>query len=112
MNFIISIILIILAQSLAYFQFQSQFFWQWAKDHPILMSLVGVPSSLLFYYFAKYNASAFDGQVWPGRVIQFSIGILVFAILSNLILNETISLKTWVCIGLATMIVLIQVFWK
>jgi uncharacterized membrane protein len=76
------------------------------------MSLVGVPSSLLFYYFAKLNADAFNGQVWPGRVIQFSIGIMVFAILSNLILNEPVSLKTWVCIGLATSIVLIQIFWK
>jgi hypothetical protein len=112
MNFLISLIFIIIAQTLAYFQFQSQFFWQWAKDHPILMSLIGVPSSLLFFYFAKYNALHFDGQVWPGRIISFSIGILVFAILSNLVLNEPISLKTWTCIGLSTLIVFIQVFWK
>ncbi len=112
MNLLISIFLMVLAQSLAYFQFQSQFFWQWAKDHPFLLSLVGIPCSLLFYYFAKYNAAAFDGQVWPGRIISFSIGILVFAILSNLVLNESISLKTWICIGLSSLIVLIQVFWK
>ncbi len=112
MNFIISLLFIITAQILAYFQFQSQFFWQWAKDHPILMSLIGIPSSLLFYYFTKYNALYFDGQTWPGRVMQFSIGILVFAVLSNLILNESLSLKTIICLILATIIVLIQVFWK
>jgi hypothetical protein len=112
MNLLISILIVVAAQCLAYFQFQSQFFWQWAKDHPFIMSLIGIPSSLLFYYFAKINADAFNGQVWPGRVIQFSIGILVFAVLSNLILNETLNLKTLVCIALATSIVLIQIFWK
>jgi hypothetical protein len=112
MNFIISILILILAQILVYFQFQSQFVWQWAKDHPILMSLIGIPTSLLFYYFARFNALAFDGQTWPGRMISFSIGILVFAFLSHIILNETTSLKTWVSIFLAFMIVLIQIFWK
>jgi hypothetical protein len=102
----------ILAQVFAYFQFQSQFFWDWAKNHPLMMSLLGIPTGLLFFYFAKYNALAFSGEVWPGRIISFSIGIVIFALLSNLILNEPITLKTGVCIALSLIIVLIQILWK
>ena len=66
-SLIISLVLILLAQVLAYFQTQGQFFWNWAKDHPLMMSLTGIPISILLIYFTKYCAMAFDGQVWPGR---------------------------------------------
>lgn len=112
MNLLISLILIILGQSITYFQSQGQFFWPWAKAHPFFMALLGVPVSLLFIYFAKYNAMAFDGQVWPGRIIQFCIGTIVFALLSTLMMGESISLKTGVCLGLAMVILGIQIFWK
>jgi hypothetical protein len=112
MNLIISILLIILGQALAYFQGQGQFFWPWAKQHPFLMSLLGIPASLLFIYYAKFNALAFDGQVWPGRIIQFSIGIIIFAALSSSIMGENINAKTATSLALAFCILLIQVFWK
>jgi len=38
-NFITALILIVVGQSLAYLQLQSQFFWTWAKNHPLLMSM-------------------------------------------------------------------------
>lgn len=112
MNLIISLILIIIGQAVTYFQSQGQFFWPWAKEHPFMMSLLGVPVSLLFIYFAKYNALAFDGQVWPGRIIQFCIGTIVFATLSTLMMGEAISLKTGICLCLAMVILGIQMFWK
>ena len=36
-NFIIALILIIIGQSLAYLQLQSQFFWTWAKNNTLLI---------------------------------------------------------------------------
>lgn len=112
MNLLISIILIVLGQCITYFQSQGQFFWPWAKENPLIMALLGVPVSLLFIYFAKYNAMAFDGQVWPGRIIQFCIGTMVFATMSTLMMGESINLKTGVCLGLAMLILGIQIFWK
>lgn len=112
MNFLISLILIILGQCIAYFQSQGQFFWPWARQNPLLVALLGVPASLLFIYFAKYNAMAFGGQVWPGRVIQFCIGTIVFAAMSTLMMGERINAKTAVCLALALLILAIQVFWK
>ena len=111
-NFIIAFILIIVGQSLAYLQLQSQFFWTWAKNHPLLMSITGFPISILLIYFTKYCALAFDGQVWPGRLIGFAIGAIVFALLSHFIMNEPFNTKTIVCLFLATGILLVQVLWK
>ena len=111
-NLIIALIFIIFAQSLAYFQLQGQFFWTWAKNHPILMSFMGVPISILLIYFTKYCALAFDGQVWPGRLIGFAIGAIVFALLSSLIMSEPFTTKTIVSLCLAVGILLVQVLWK
>ena len=111
-NLIISLFLILIAQTLTYLQLQCQFFWTWAKEHPIIISLFGAPISLLFIYFTKYCASAFDGQVWPGRLIGFSMGAIVFAILSYYIMNEPFTLKTSICLFLALLILIVQIFFK
>lgn len=112
LNLIISLVLILIAQSLTYLQLQGQFFWQWAKDNPIYMCLFGAPISLIFIYFTKYCATAFDGQVWPGRLIGFSVGAMVFAILSHYIMNEPFTIKTTTCLILASLILIIQIFIK
>lgn len=111
-SLIISFVLVVLAQSLAYLQLQSQFFSTWAKEHPLMMSLTGIPISILLIYFTKYCAMAFDGQVWPGRLIGFAVGAIVFALMSHFIMNEPFSTKTVLCLFLAGGILGIQIFWK
>ncbi len=111
-NLLISLVIIVISQSLAYLQLQSQFFWDWAKTHPLLMSLFGIPISIGLIYFTKYCALAFDGQVWPGRLIGFSVGAIVFALLSHFIMNEPFTLKTTICLFLAFLILIVQIFVK
>ena len=111
-NFLLALLLIAIAQSLAYLQLQSQFFWNWAKTHPISMAMLGFPISILLIYFTKYCAIAFDGQTWPGRLIGFAVGAIVFALLSHFVMKEPMTSKTLVCLGLALGILLIQVLWK
>lgn len=111
-NLLISLIIITIAQSLAYLQLQSQFFWSWSKNNPLLMSLAGIPISILLIYFTKYCALAFNGEVWPGRLIGFAVGAIVFALLSHYIMNETFTTKTTICLFLACLILLIQIFFK
>lgn len=106
------IVTIVVAQILTYLQLQSQFFWKWAKDHPILISFFGFPISLIFIKFTQLSNEYFIGQTWPGRLIGFAIGAIVFAILSNIIMNEQLNLKTITCLFLATCILMIQFFWK
>ena len=111
-NLIISLVIVTFAQLLAYLQTQSQFFWIWAKDHPLLMSITGIPISILLIYFTKYCAIAFDGQVWPGRLIGFAVGAIVFALLSHFIMNEEFNTKTIICLCLAVAILGVQILWK
>jgi len=111
-NLIYSLLLLTLAQTLTYFQSQGQFFWPWAKNNPWVVSLLGVPISMLFIQYMRHSAIAFDGATWPGRVISFGIGSIVFAIMSIAFLGEGISTKTAVCLLLALSILLIQIFWK
>ena len=105
-SLIISFVLILLAQT------QGQFFFTWAKEHPLIMSITGIPISILLIYFTKYCSMAFDGQVWPGRLIGFAVGAIVFALLSHFIMDEPFSAKTITCLFLAGGILGIQIFWK
>ncbi len=110
-NLIIAFILIVIAQSLTYFQLQSQFFWTWAKNHPILIAIFGFPISILYIYFTKYLSEYFNGQTWPGRLVGFAMGAIVFALLSNLFMGEALTNKTLICLLLSLCILVIQ-FWK
>ena len=111
-NLIIALLLVIIGQVGAFFQLQSQFLSVWAKNNPIIISLLGIPISIVLIYYTKYCDNAFDGEVWPGRLIGFAVGAIIFTILSSFLLKEPLSTKTLVCLGLATSILAVQIFWK
>jgi hypothetical protein len=101
-----------LAQSLTFFQLQGSLKFEWFKNHYWLTVLMGIPVSMLFMYSVKNMVIAFNGQLWPSRLIGFSIGAIVFTWLSWAIFSEPVTPKTWVCLTLAMTILLIQLFWK
>lgn len=111
-NLFLALILVFIAQIGAYFQLQSQFIWTWAKENPFMMALTGIPISLLLLKFTYYCSLYFEGQVWPGRLIGFSIGAIVFALLSHFVLHEQFTTKTIICLFLAFLILLVQVAFK
>ncbi len=111
-NLIITIALIVVAQSLTYFQLQGQFIWEWARKYPYVIAFAGIPISLLFMKATRHCALAFDGLTWPGRLIGFAVGAIVFAILSYVVLKEPMQTKTIICMLLAVCILLIQIYWK
>jgi multidrug transporter EmrE-like cation transporter len=83
-----------------------------SKNHYWFLVLMGIPISMLFMYSVKNMVIAFDGQMWPSRLIGFGIGAIVFTWLSWLIFKEPLTLKTIVCLMLALGILVIQLFWK
>ncbi len=111
-NLTIALVLITIAQTITYFQLQSQFIWDWAKSHPILLAAIGFPISYILIFYTKYCALAFNGEVWPGRLIGFAIGAIVFALCSKIFLDEPMTAKTVICLILAAIILTIQIFWK
>ena len=97
---IAAILLYFLAQSLAWFQINGQF----------LMSLIGVPISYLFIKATDLTFRALEGTVWPGRILTFACGIVVFTILTYTLLGEAITWKTGVSLLLTCIIILLQIF--
>ena len=102
----------ITVQSAVWFQTNGQFIWSWFKDHPFILSLFGIPISLGYIWATKFDFTAFNGTLWPGRLIGFAMGIISFAILTNHFMGEGISTKVIVSLILGVTLVLIQVFWK
>jgi hypothetical protein len=60
----------------------------------------------------KYIYEWSNGELWQGRLIGFSIGIVVFTVMSMILFGEGISTKTGICLLLSIIILAIQIFWK
>jgi len=105
-------LLFLLGQILVWYQINGQFLSDWIKSHPLVMSLLGIPISYVYIVATRDLVIAFDGELWPQRLIGFSMGMIAFAFLTWFHLNQAITAKTAVTLALAAAIVLIQVFWK
>lgn len=103
----------LLAQALSWFQTNGQFLNTWVKDNPFwVAAMMGVPVGMSYIYGTTYIVEAYNGELWPSRLIGFATGIFVFTLLSYIFMKEGINLKTAIILLLATVIVLLQVFWK
>jgi hypothetical protein len=105
-------LLFLLGQTLVWYQINGQFLSEWIKKNPLIMSILGIPISYVYIIATRDLVIAFDGELWPQRLIGFAMGMIAFAFLTWFHLNETLTLKTAVTLSLAFAIVLIQVFWK
>jgi ABC-type multidrug transport system permease subunit len=105
-------LLYLLGQTLVWYQINGQFISEWVKQRPLIMSCLGIPISYIYIYATQYTTEAFDGDLWPQRLIGFSMGMFAFAFLTYIHLNQAITLKTAVTLALATAIVVIQIIWK
>jgi hypothetical protein len=101
-----------IAQAFVFIQLQGQFKVEWIKEHPFVMALIGVPISYMFINSSRLLVNAFDGQLWPSRLIGFGIGVVVFTIMSHFLFKESLTPKTLTCLGLGVCIILIQILWK
>lgn len=112
MNIIYGILWGTLAQTATYIQLQGQLKYEWMKQYTWAVVLMGIPISFMFMQSVKHFVLAFDGQIWPSRLIGFGIGVIIFTIMSELLFKEPFTLKTGVCLFLGLLIILIQIFWK
>ena len=112
MNIVYGILYGILGQVGSYMQLQGAMKLGWYPKYfwPIL--LMSVPVSWLYIKSVEYFVAAFDGQLWPSRLIGFGLGITIFSILSHYLFKEPFTPKTLVCIGLGIIIIGIQILWK
>ena len=106
-------LLFLAGQTMIWFQTNGQFISPWAKKNPLIIAAVG--DTIISYMFIKataYTAGYYDGQLWPGRFIGFSMGICSFAYLTWYFMGEGITAKTMVSLIIACSLIAIQIFWK
>lgn len=108
----LGIIYAIIAQVLTYLQLQGNIRWNLHQKYPIIIYGLSIPMTYLYIKSVTAFVEAFDGQVWPSRLIGFAVGMVVFTILTELFFKEPITTKTLVTIGLSVIIILVQIFWK
>jgi len=102
----------VILHSMTFLQLQGPLRWgNWNRYYWLLV-LLGLPISWGWMNYTKLMSTAFGGQMWPQRLIGFGLGASIFAIGSWLIFKEPLTIKTIVCLSLALLIVLIQIFWK
>ena len=106
---VLTIVIFILNNILIWYQLNSQLVWDWAKGTKSMwiMSLLGIPISLLFWYATKIGYIGF-GNLWAVRFMGFATSMLTFPIMTWLYLGEAITLKTLVTLLLALIIMLLQ----
>lgn len=102
----------VIAQVVTYFQLQGQLKYDLLKQNMWFTVLLGIPISYMFLQSVKNFVLAFDGQIWPSRLLGFGIGVIVFTIMSELLFKEPFTLKTGICLLLGLAIILVQLFWK
>ena len=97
------ILFFILANLVAWFQFNSQFVWPWFKDNPML----------IFFWYGINNVMSEAEYLWTSKLIGFGVSNIVFGILTWIFLKEGImNAKTMTSLILSSCIIYIQIFWK
>ena len=107
-NILLSIIILFITQIIIWFQLNAQLKWDWFKDNYLLMSMLGVPISYALLLSTKYGFEGFGGLLWPTRLIAFAIGMISFPFITWLVMGEGITLKSWISVLLAVIIMLLQ----
>jgi len=64
----------VIAQTMTFFQLQGPIKYEWFKNNYWLVVLMGIPISMLFMFSVKNMILAYGGEMWPSRLIGFSIG--------------------------------------
>jgi len=112
MNLLKGFIYGLIAQVITFLQLQGQLKYDILKNNTWFVVLLGLPISYLFMISVRHFVDAYDGQIWPSRLIGFGIGVVVFSLMSHWLFKEPLTPKTLVCLGLGSLIVLIQILWK
>jgi multidrug transporter EmrE-like cation transporter len=111
MKIVYALLLGAIAQVISFVQLQGQVIWKFPKDNPYVMMLLGLPISLIFIHSTRIMNEHF-GASWPGRLIGFGIGVIIFTIMSWFLFKELPTPKTITCLLLAFTIIGVQIFWK
>ena len=104
---IICIAILFATQIVIWYQLNGQLVYQWCKNNPLLLSILGVPISYSLILCTQYGYEGF-GELWPIRLLGFAIGMISFPFITYFVLGEGITIKTGISIALACIIMILQ----
>ena len=106
-DILICVLILFFTQIVIWFQLNGQLVYQWCKDHPWLLSFLGMPISYALIVSTQIGYQGF-GELWKIRLIAFAIGMISFPFITYFMLGEGITLKTGLSILLAIFIMILQ----
>lgn len=112
MKLFLALMMLALVYVLGWHQIYGQFVSDTYKKYQWFLVLLSVPTTIISAKAIQLITEHFDQKTWPSRMFTFSIGIVMFTLLSSYYFNEKITVKTGVLILLSISIVLLQAFWK
>ena len=95
-----------------FLQLQGSYKYGWYQKYQWAVILASVPLGWLYIKSVNYFIEGFGGQIWPSRLLGFSVGIIVFTLMSHYMFREPLDLKNAVCLLLGFSILMIQLFVK
>lgn len=112
MKLIFALSILIFVYIIGWHQLYGQFIHEFYKKYQWYLIFLSVPNTILSIYAAKILSEVFEGKIWPNRIFTFSIGIVMFTILTQVYFNEKLNIKTLTLIVLSLLIVILQIIWK
>ena len=106
-NILITFLLFLIANTVIWFQLNGQLVWDWFKNNPFLLSLLGIPISYLLLLATKYGYIGF-GNLWAVRFTAFAFSMITFSFFTWCFLGETVTIKNAVSLVLALALIIIQ----
>jgi hypothetical protein len=67
-----------------------------------------VPISYLLMLATNYAYAGMDGRIWPGRLLAFAVGIVVFTLFTTILLKEGLTIKTIISLILSFILIGLQ----
>lgn len=112
-NVVAAFLLYVLGHSIAWFQLNSQFVWDFWKDRPVLaIAIYSMPVGLSFWYATKLIYQE-TNDLWTGRFLAFACSYMVFPLFTWLFHGESpLTARTGICAALSFIIILVQFYWK
>jgi hypothetical protein len=104
--------LILIAQAITFYMVQGQFIFRQLKNNLTASIFMSIPAAICGFYATRFFVEAFNGLLWPARMIGFAVGIILFSALTYVHLKELPDTKTILTILLAGGIIAIQLLWK
>ena len=112
MKLFIGVALLTAVYIIGWHQLYGQFIHESFKKYQWYLIFLSLPCTYFSIIAARLISEYFEGKMWPNRIFTFSIGIVMFTILTQIYFNEKLSIKTLTLVGLSGLIVILQILWK